>query len=133
MLKLVLKGVSNLLEQIDVRLPICLDILQNMIVALNMVAANPYDIVLCMAVLLAGFFGLLRPGEMVCSEHALLASNVYISSTKVVYLLPTPKAYKIPVPQSVHLYKQPNIAFQSRHLQIMPKLGHHKGANISSK
>ena len=47
---------------------------------------------------------------MVCSEHALLASNIYISSTKVVCLLPTSKAYKGPVLQSVHLYKQPNIA-----------------------
>ena len=110
MLKLVLKGVSNSQEQIDVRLPISLDILQNMIVALGMVAANPYDVVLYMAVLSAGFFRLLCPGEMVCSEHALLASNVYISSTKVVCLLPTSKAYKGPVMQSVHLYKQPNIA-----------------------
>ena len=55
MLKLVLKGVSNLQEQIDVRLLISLDILQNMIVALGMVAANPYDVALYTAVLLAGF------------------------------------------------------------------------------
>ena len=91
-----LKGVSNLQKQIDVRLPISLDILQHM--ALGMVAANPYDVVLYMAVLLAGFFGLLHPGEMVYSEHALLASNIYISSTKVVCLLPTSKAYKGPSP-----------------------------------
>ena len=110
MLKLVLKGVSNLKEQIYGRLPISLDILQNMIVALDMVAANPYDVALYMAVLSAGFFGILHPGEMVCSEHALLASNVYISSTKVVCLIPTSKAYKGLVLQSVHLYKQPNIA-----------------------
>ena len=110
MLKLVLKGVSNLQEQIDVRLPISLDILQNMIVALGMVAANPYDVVLYMAVLLAGFFGLLHPGEMVYSKHAVLASNVDISSPKVVCLIPTSKAYKGSVPQSVHLFKQPNIA-----------------------
>ena len=105
-----LKGVSNSQEQINVRLPISLDILQHMVVALGMVAANPYDVALYMAVLSAGFFGLLCPGEMVYPEHALLASNIYISSSKVVCLLPTSKAYKGPVPQSIHLYKQPNIA-----------------------
>ena len=110
MLKLVLKGVSNLHVQVDVRLPISLDILQCMIVALSLVAANPYDAALYTAVLSAGFFGLLHPGEMVHSEHALLASNVYISCSKVVCLLPTSKAHKGPVPQSIHLYKQPNLA-----------------------
>ena len=110
MLKLVLKGVSNSHVQVDVRLPIFLDILQRMIVALSLVAANPYDVALYTVVLSAGFFGLLCPGEMVHLEYALLASNTYISSTKVVCLLPTSKAYKGPVPQSVHLYKQPNLA-----------------------
>ena len=110
MLKLVLKGVSNSQEQVDVRLPISLDILQCMIMALGMVAANPYNVALYRAVLSAGFFGLLCPGEMVYSEHALTASNIYISSSKVVCLLPTSKTYKGPVPQLVHLYKQPNIA-----------------------
>ena len=81
-----------------------------MIIALGMVAASPYDVALYTAVLSAGFFGLLCPGEMVYSEHALTATNVCISSTKVVCLLPTSKAHKGPVPQSVHLYKQPNRA-----------------------
>ena len=105
MFKLVLKGVSNSQEQVAVRLPISLDILQHMIMA-----ANPYDVALYMAVLSAGFFGLLCPGEMVYSEHALTASNIYISSSKVVWLLPTSKTYKGPVPQSIHLYKQLNKA-----------------------
>ena len=108
--KLVLKGVSNSHVQVDVRLPISLDILQHMIVALSLVEANPYDVALYTVVLSAGFFGLLRPGEMVHLEHALLASKVYISSTKVVCLLPMSKAHKGPVPQSIHLYKQPNLA-----------------------
>ena len=103
-LKLVLKGVSNSHEQVNERLPISLDILQNMIVALGMVAANPFDVALYTAVLSAFFFGLLCPGEMVYSEHALVATNVYISSTKMVCLLPTFKAHKGPVPQPVHLY-----------------------------
>ena len=62
--KLVLKGVSNSHEQVDVRLPISMDTLQNMITALNMVAASPYDVSLYATVLSAGFFGLLCPGEM---------------------------------------------------------------------
>ena len=97
-----LKGVSNLHERFVIRLPISLDILQSMIEALGMIATNPYDVVLHTAVLLAGFFGLLHSGEMVYSEHALAANNVYISNTKVVCLLPTSKAHKGPVPQSVH-------------------------------
>ena len=110
MLKLVLKGVSNLHVQVDVRLPILLDILQCMIGALSLLAANPYNVALYTPVLSAGFFGLLCPEEIVHSEHALLASKVYISSTKVVCLLPMSKAHKGPVPQSIHLYKQPNLA-----------------------
>ena len=43
-------------------------------------------------------------------EHVLLASNVYISSSKVVCLLPTSKAHKGPVPQSILLYKHPSLA-----------------------
>ena len=95
MLKLVLKGVS---------------ILQHMIGALSLLAANPYDTALYTAVLSADLFGLLHSGEMVHSEHALLASYVYILSTKVVCLLSMSKAHKGPVPQSIHLYKQPNLA-----------------------
>ena len=94
----------------DVRLPISLDILQSMIMALGMVAASPYKVALYAAVLSVGFFGLLHPGEMVYSEHALTATNIYISSTKVVCLLPTSKAHKGPVLQAVHSYKQPNRA-----------------------
>ena len=98
---------SNSHEQVDVRLPIFLDIFQSMIMALGMVAASPYEVALYTAVLSVGFFGLLCRGEMVCSEHALTATNVYISSTKVVCLPPTSKAHKGPVLQAVHLYKQP--------------------------
>ena len=47
---------------------------------------------------------------MVLSEHALVATNKYISSTKMVCLPPTSKAHQGPVPQSVYLYKQPNVA-----------------------
>ena len=65
LLKLVLKGVSNSHEQVDVRLPISLDILQSMIMALGMVAASPYEVALYTAVLSVGFFQLLHPGEMV--------------------------------------------------------------------
>ena len=75
-----------------------------------MVAASPYDVSLYAAVLSASFFGLSCPGEMMYSEHALVATNIYISSTKVVCLLPTSKVHMGPVPQCVHLYKQPNRA-----------------------
>ena len=80
-----------------------------MILALPMITSSPHEVSLYSAVLSAGFFGLLCPGEIVLSEHALIATNVYISSTKVVCLLPTSNAHKGPVPQSVYLYKQPNV------------------------
>ena len=89
MLKLVLKGITNMHASVDLRLPIMLDVLHHMIAALNLVVANYYDTCLYMAVLSAGFFGLLRPGEMVKSEHALLIQNVYFTQDKVVYFLPT--------------------------------------------
>ena len=78
-----------------------------MITALDMVAASPDEVSLYAAVLSAGFFGLLCPGEMVYSEHALAATNIYISITKVVCLLPNSKVHRGTVPQLVHLYKQP--------------------------
>ena len=103
LLKLVLKGVSNSNQQTDLHLPISLDILQKMILALPIVTGSPYEVSLYSGVLSAGFFGLLLPGEMVLSEHTLVSTNVYISSTKVVCLLPTSKAHKGPIPQSVHM------------------------------
>ena len=63
MLKLVLKGVSNSHVQIDVMLPISLDILQHMIVALSLVAANLYDVALYTAVLSAGFLAYYTQGK----------------------------------------------------------------------
>ena len=81
-----------------------------MILVLPTVTSNLYEVSLYFAVLSAGFFGLLCPDEMVLSQHALVATNVYISSTKVVCLLPTSKAHKGSVPQSVHLHKQLNVA-----------------------
>ena len=81
-----------------------------MILALPTVTSNQYEVSLYSVILTAEFFGLLHPSEMVLSEHALVATNLYISGTKVVCLLPTSKAHKGPVPKSVHLYKQPNIA-----------------------
>ena len=131
LLKLVLKGVSNSHKQVEVRLPISLDILQNLITALDMVAASPYDVSLYLAVSSAGFFGLLHPDEMVFSEHALVATNVYISGTKVVCLLPTSKAHRGPVPQLVHLYKQPNIACPVTAFIKYAKVWPPKGGNFS--
>ena len=81
-----------------------------MIAALDMVAASLYDVSLYAALLSAGFFGLLCPGEMVYSEHALVATNIYISSMKVVCLLPTSNVHRGPLPQLVHVHKQPNRA-----------------------
>ena len=77
---------------------------------MDFVAARPYEVSLYATVLSAGFFGLLHPGGMVYSEHALVGTYVYISNTKVVCLLPTSKAHRGSVPHSVHLYKQPNRA-----------------------
>ena len=47
LLKLVFKGVSNSNQQTYVHLPISLDILQKMVLALPMVASSPYCILQC--------------------------------------------------------------------------------------
>ena len=109
MLKLVLKGIANSHATVDLRLPITLDVLHRMIAALSMVSTNHYDVCLYTALLSAGFFGLLRPGEMVKSEHALLVQNVYFNSHKVVCFLPTSKTHSGPAPQMVQLYRQNNL------------------------
>ena len=131
LLKLVLKGVSNSHEQLDIRLPISLDILQKMITALDIMAASPYEVSLYAAILSAGFFGLLHPEEMVYSDHALVATNIYISSTKVVCLLLISKAHRGPVPQWVHLCKQPNRAGPVSAFIKYAKVWPPKGGNFS--
>ena len=78
-LKLALRGTANLHASVDTRIPITLDILQRMIAGLNKVLNSSYDITLYTALLSAGFFGLLRPGEMVKSDHALSVHNVYFN------------------------------------------------------
>ena len=125
---------SNSHEQVDVRLPISLNILQSMIMALGMVAAS-HMMWLCIqqCLLSAGFFGLLCPGKMVYSKHALTATNIYISSTKVVCLLPTSKAHKGPVPQPIHLYKQPNIACPVTAFIEYAEVRPHKGGQFFIK
>ena len=105
-LKLALRGTANLHASVDTRIPITLDILQRMIAGLNKVLNSSYDITLYTALLSAGFFGLLRPGEMVKSDHALSVHNVYFNRDKVVCFLPTSKAHRGPVPQVVQLDRQ---------------------------
>ena len=106
MLTLVLKGIANMHATVDLRLPITL---HHMIAVLSLVVTNHYDICLYTALLSVAFFGLLRLGEMVKLEHALLIQNVYFNQDKVVCFLPTSKSHKGPIPQMVQLYRQPNL------------------------
>ena len=98
-----------------------------------MITSSPYEVSLYSAVLSVRFFGFLCPGEMVLSEHALIATYPYISSTKVVCLLPTSKAHKGPIPQLVYLYKQPNVTCPVTVLEKYAKLRPPKGGQFFIK
>ena len=91
LLKLTLKGVAASPHELDVRLPITLLVLERMLHALSLVHDNQFDVCMYSALLIIGFHGLFHPGELAMSEHAILAENVHIGTSKAVIILPTSK------------------------------------------
>ena len=72
LLKLVAKGIASQQCQLDVRLPITMDILTKMLHALPVVHINPQEVCMYRVVLVAGFYGLMHLGELTESQHVLL-------------------------------------------------------------
>ena len=75
-LKLVAKGIASQQCQPDVRLSITIDILTKMLHALPVVHINPQEVCMYRAVLAAGFYSLMHPGELTESQHVLLVQGV---------------------------------------------------------
>ena len=55
-----------------------------MLHALPVVHINPQEVCMYRAVLMAGFYGLMHPGELTESQHALLVQGVQLQSHRVV-------------------------------------------------
>ena len=95
LLKLVAKGIMSQQCQPDVRLPITMDILVKMLHALPLVHINPHKVCMYRAVLVAGFYGLMCPGELTESQHMLLVQGVQLQSHRVELMLNSSKANKL--------------------------------------
>ena len=59
---------------------------------------------------MAGFFGLMRPGELSESQHVLLVQGVQLQVFRVVLSLNSSEANKTPAPEVFTLFAQQNIS-----------------------
>ena len=91
LLQITLKGVTSQPYQPDVRLPITLPVLVQMLQVLPLVHDNGYEVCMYSAILTLGFHGLFRPGELTFSPHTITVHNVHIRSNKASILLPSSK------------------------------------------
>ena len=62
---------------------------------------NPHEVCMCRAVLVAGFYGLMQPGELTESQHILLVQGVQLQPHRVVISLNSSKANKSPNPEVI--------------------------------
>ena len=106
LLKLVAKGITSQQRQPDVRLLITMDILVKMLHALPLVHINPHEVCMYRGVLVAGFYGLMHPGELTESQHMLLVQGVQLQSHRVVLTLNSSKANKSHNPEVITLLVQ---------------------------
>ena len=106
LLKLVAKGIASQQCQADLRLPITMDILVKMLHALPMVHVNPHEVCMYRVVLIAGFYGSMRPRELTESQHVLLVQGVQCQMHRVVITLNSSEASKSPNPEVITLLAQ---------------------------
>ena len=83
-----------------------MDILVRMLHALPVVHVNPHEVCMYRAVLVAGFYGLMQPGELTESQHILLEQGVQLQTHMVVITLNSSKANKSPNPEVITLLAQ---------------------------
>ena len=88
------KGIVSQQCQLDVRLPITMDILIKMLHALPLVHINPHEVCMYRAVLVTGFYCLMCPGELTESQHVLFVQGVQLQSHRVLLMLNSSKANK---------------------------------------
>ena len=85
-------------DQLIIRLPIHKDLLRLLLKELGKWAEEknqPYLEALYAALLVSGYYGLLRIGEMTYSPHCLLANNVHVgmNKAKLLYILTSSKTH----------------------------------------
>ena len=83
-----------------------MDILVKMLHVLPVVHVNLHEVCMYRAVLVAGFYGLIQPGELTESQHILLVQGVQIQPHRVVITLNSSKANKSPNPEAITLLAQ---------------------------
>ena len=104
--KLVAKRIASQGHQPDVSLPVTMDILAKKLHALPVVHVNPHEVCMYRVVLIAGFYGLMQPGELTESQHVLLVQGVQLQRHRVVLTLNSSKANKSPNPEVLTLLAQ---------------------------
>ena len=83
-----------------------MDILVKMLHVLPVMHVNPHEVCMYRAVLVAGFYGLIKPGELTESQHILLVQGVQLQTHRVVITLNSSKANKSPDPENITLLAQ---------------------------
>ena len=78
-----------------------MDTLVKMLHALPVVHINPQEVCMYTAVLVAGFYGLMCPGELKESQHVLSVQGVKLQSYRVVLTLNSLKANKSHNPEVI--------------------------------
>ena len=105
LLKLVICGTKNSTQQPDVRLPISITMLHDMIDTLQLVHPNHFEVCMYSALSAVGFHGLFRPGELTYSQHSITVDNVHILANRTVIILLTSKANNTHTAQKVVIDK----------------------------
>ena len=108
-IKMVVKGVSSRYSVPDIRLPINIGLLHDMWNILPIVVRNPYMVKLYRSMFTLAYHGLLRPGEVTYTPHAIKVEHVYFVYENVHLYLHSSKAKTGPFPQRVVVAPQPGI------------------------
>ena len=108
-IKMVVKGVSSRYSVPDIRLPINIGLLYDMWNILPIVIRNPYMVKLYRSMFTLAYHGLLRPGEVTYTLHAIKVEHVYFVCENVHLYLHSSKAKNGPFPQRVVVAPQQGI------------------------
>ena len=111
-LRQLLKGAGKLRVTCDQRQTLTLQTLLKLCTNLRMVGLHRNDRITFRAILLLGFFGLLRPGELVrgsAPQHTLRLSDIRLSGTRLTLRLPSSKTSA--APQTITLDAKPGRQF----------------------
>ena len=122
-IKMVVKGVSSRYLVPDIRLPINIALLHDMWNVLSIVVKNPYMVKLYRSMFTLAYHGLLRPGEVTYTPHAIKVQHVYFVYENVHLYLHSSKAKTGPFPQKVVVAPQPGICLVTdlhTYLQVRP-------------